>query len=132
MIPKKEYIKNIEVATIPSRTYCLRLDKKRIAGFYDNIESLKQSIYKMLITKRYAYEIYDWNYGIELDDLIGMPKAYIKIEIEKRIKDALSIDDRILKIYNFSYIDIGNDRCGLGVVFYIDTVFGIIKIDTEV
>ena len=38
-----------------SRTYCVRGDK--IEGFVDEIEALKQTIYKILATEKYEYPI---------------------------------------------------------------------------
>lgn len=98
----------------------------------DNIESLEQSIYKALMTNRYTYSIYSWNYGIVVDDLIGKPKEYIKIQIENRIKDTLKVDDRIEDIYNFDFKDIQGDRCAVAISFSVKSIFGYIKISTEV
>lgn len=131
MIPEMTY-KNINIEIMPSKTFCLKLDKKRITGICDKMDSLKQSIYKMLMTKRYAYEIYNWDYGIELDNLIGMPKGYVKMEAEKRIRDALYIDDRIQNVYKFEFVDIKNDKCSLEIKFCVDSVFGKIDINMEV
>lgn len=36
----------------------------------DGMEAVKQAVYKILQTERYKYVIYDWNYGVELEDLL--------------------------------------------------------------
>ena len=117
---------------MPSKTYKIDFDKNIARGLFNEIKSLTQAIYKILITKRYKYEIYDWNYGIEIDDLIGMPKEYVKIEIERRIKDALSIDDRILDVYDFEFFDVYNDRCSLCTNFIVKSIFGDFNFSLEV
>ncbi len=50
------------------------------------------------MTDRYKHEIYNYNYGIELNDLFGKPKEFVKSMLIGRIQDALSVDDRIKKI----------------------------------
>nr|WP_317356779.1 DUF2634 domain-containing protein [uncultured Tyzzerella sp.] len=132
MLPIRNNINNINIITIPSKTYRIDFNKNRAKGMFDEIKALTQSIYKILITKRYKYEIYDWNYGMEIDDLIGMPKPYVKIEIERRIIDALSIDDRIIEIYDFKFYDIYNDRCSLCVEFIVKSIFGNFNFSLEV
>ncbi len=123
---------DIKIIKRPSKTYKIDFNKNRSKGICDEIKSLTQAIYKILITKRYKYEIYDWNYGIEIDDLIGMPKEYVKMEIERRIIDALSIDDRINNVYGFQFFDIYNDRCSLLVNFIVTSIFGDFNFSLEV
>jgi hypothetical protein len=63
-------------------------------------EALKVWIYKAILTPRYNYSIYSWDYGSELFDLIG--KAYTssltKEEAKRYIKEALSINPYILEV----------------------------------
>jgi hypothetical protein len=62
--------------------------------------AIKVWIYKALLTPRYSYSIYSWNYGSELMDLIG--KAYTpsltKEEAKRYIKEALLINPYILEV----------------------------------
>ena len=62
--------------------------------------AIKVWIYKALLTPRYSYSIYTWNYGSELMDLIG--KAYTpsltKEEAKRYIKEALLINPYILEV----------------------------------
>lgn len=132
MIPKRKNLTNTKIVMMPSKTYKVDFDKKRANGYYDELNSLIQAIYKILNTRRYKYEIYDWSYGIEIDDLIGMPKEYVKMEVEKRIIDALSIDDRIKEVYDFQFFDIYNDKCSLEVKFLVKSIFGQSSFSLEV
>lgn len=90
---------------LPSKTYKLMLDSSifkiktdRILGITDNLEAVKQSIYHILNTERYAYLIYDENYGVELEQYIGKDLDYIKATIENTLYEALTYDLRILNV----------------------------------
>ena len=70
-----------------SNTFRVRYESDyKLLGMCDDIEAMKQAIFKIINTERYKYLIYDWNYGIELNDLIGKPIPYVYAEIERRIK----------------------------------------------
>ena len=62
--------------------------------------AIKVWVYKALLTPRYNYSIYTWDYGSELLDLIG--KAYTpsltKEEAKRLIKEALEINPYILEV----------------------------------
>lgn len=86
---------------VPSKTYRLDNDGKRIAGTVDGKDAVLQSIRKLLTTDKYAWEIYDWAYGNELYTLIGMSKDYISVEAPRLIREALLVDDRIIDVTDF-------------------------------
>ena len=62
--------------------------------------AIKVWVYKALLTPRYNYSIYTWDYGSELLDLIG--KAYTpsltKSEAKRYIEEALLINPYILEV----------------------------------
>lgn len=134
MLPEKRKFseEEIEIINIPSNTFKVDFDKNRIKNLFDGIEALKQAIYKILMTERYRYAIYNWNYGIELEDLIGMPKGYVKTEIERRIKEALLQDDRIQDVYEFNFYDLKEDKCAILIEFFIKSIFGGFNMDWKV
>ena len=124
MIPSTSEILNVnlEVVTHPSKQYRLDWDRNRILGTCDNLEAVRQSVYKILNTERYAYIIYSWNYGIELIHLYGKPIMYVCPELERMIKEALLQDDRIKSVDNFEF-----DTSTKGVVsvtFTVHTLYG--------
>lgn len=129
MLPVREDI-NLITEEIPTNTYSMKIFGDRINGYADKIEAMKQAIYKILNTERYQYVIYSWNYGIELKDLIGKPKNYCKVEIKRRVKEALAQDERILDVDAFSFED--KKRRELAVTFTASTIFGNIEIEKEV
>lgn len=84
-------------------------------------------IYKTLMTDRYKYEIYDWNYGVEFDDLIGKSKEFVKAELPRRIEDALIVDDRVSQVTDFEFTNI--DKTTLSVTFVVKTNLGNITVE---
>lgn len=121
---------NIIVEKQPSLSYKMKLEKERIERNVDGIEAVKQMIYKTLMTDRYRFEIYDWNYGVELDDLLGKPKEFVKAELPRRIEDALIIDDRVEEVTDFEFTDV--DKTTLEVKFMVKTIFGNVEAEKEV
>ena len=53
----------------PGKNYRMLLESNRVVGTCDGKEAMKQVIYKILMTERFRYVIYSWNYGVELEDL---------------------------------------------------------------
>lgn len=113
----------------PSKTYHIVIDKNRIDGITDGINSVSQAIYLILNTERYAYPIYSWDYGIQLSDLIGMPMKYVISVIPDRITEALKADDRVKEVKDFSFETKKNK---LYVYFTVVTTVGNIEAGKEV
>lgn len=108
-----------------SNTFRVRYeDDYKLLGMCDDIEAMKQAIFKIINTERYKYLIYDWNYGIELNDLIGEPIPYVYAEIERRIKEALLADNRIKEVTDFRFSNNGGDVLCL---FTANTIYGEIN-----
>ncbi|MCB4302770.1 DUF2634 domain-containing protein [Clostridioides difficile] len=103
---------NFNVRQEPSKTFKLNTEKSKIDGICDDVEALKQAIFLILNTERYEHLIYSWNYGVELNDLIGEPVSYVIPELERRIKEALIQDDRIENVDNFEFQNVkGKVHC---------------------
>lgn len=114
-----------EITEQPTHTYKMNLENNVIRGYTDNIEAMKQAIFKILSTERYQYEMYSWNYGIELLDLYGEPVSYVCPELERRITEALMWDDRIKSVDNFEF-----NISKMGVIqvnFTVHTIFGDVQ-----
>ena len=90
-------------AHMPSMTYRMSEEKKEVRGALDGMEAVKQAVYKILQTERYKYVIYDWNYGVELEDLFGKAVSFVIPELQRRITEALLADDRIEAVTEFSF-----------------------------
>lgn len=134
MIPSfkdKIGINNFESEEMSSKTYKLDFENKTIRGFINGIDSVKQAIYKILNTERYEKLIYSFNYGVELNSLIGKDMEYVKGDIERRIKEALMQDDRILDVEDVEIVNEG-DKDNITIRFNVITIFGDIPIEQEV
>ena len=123
-IDDKEFEEEIE----PSYTYAINED--RISGYIDEKEAIKQAIYLIINTERFEYIIYSWDYGIELQDLIGESISYVKSEVKRRITEALICDDRIYSIDDFIFEQLSKRI--LLVKFTANTIYGSVDIETEV
>ena len=126
MLPAQEIelIEDFTITTQPGLTWRLDLEQKRMSpGMVDGIEAVEQAIYKILLTERYQYPIYSWDYGIELLDLYGKPLSYVRPELERRIREALLQDDRITAVDSF-YFESVADKNSLQVTFTAHTIYG--------
>lgn len=117
---------DFEVVDEPSYTYKMVLpsrdeDESEIKGKTDGIEAVQQAVYKILNTERYTYPIYSWDYGIELNDLFGQPIPWVYPELELRITDALTWDDRITSVTDFQFDNVKND---VHAKFTVNTIYG--------
>lgn len=113
---------DLEVKTQPSKQHEMILDRNRIIGTCDKIQSVRQAVFKILSTERYEYLIYSWNYGIELKDLFGKSVMYVCPEIERRVKEALIQDSRITNVTDFNFDT--SKRGVVSVAFTVRTIFG--------
>lgn len=113
----------------PSKTYRLDLDGKRVRGYADGLEAVKQAIDKALRTARYKNIIYDETYGSELHSVLLDPsttKEFIEVSFPRLIREALSGDTRILGVSGFSF-EYGKDS--VHVKFTAETIFGSTEVE---
>ena len=130
MIPNSVNVEISNYEIQPSLTYKLDLENKRIMGKVDNSDSVFQAIQKILNTDKYAYDIYDWNYGQELLKLVGKDFGYIEVRLPKIIEEALLQDDRIREVTDFEINQISVDT--VSVTFRVITIFSQINYTMEV
>lgn len=140
MVPNVSIISTpINEQTHPNKTYKAVVDerlvigqnvyKNRINNYVDDLDAIEQTIYFILGTERYQFPIYSWNYGVELIDLFGKPMPYVKAELPERIKEALTMDERISDVIDFEFKKNGKK---LGVSFTVVTTAGNISSELEV
>lgn len=130
MIPKLDILATtLEEVEIPSATHKIIYDKDRVSGTVDELEALRQAIYLILNTERYAFPIYSWGYGVELQDLIGKDTNYAISEVQRRVTEALTQDDRILSVSDFNF---EKKRRILNVTCVVHTIYGDIDNSLEV
>lgn len=104
----------------PSKGFKLDEQNYQISGMVDEIDSLRQAIYCILRTERGRYPIYSNSYGIEIEDLYGKDRRFVLPQLEMRIIDALTQDDRITAVNNFSF---STERNKYIVSFVVENIF---------
>ncbi len=106
----------------PSQTYRMDVSNEAVRGYADNLEAMKQAVFKILQTERYQSLIYSGDYGIELADLFGQPVSYVQPELERRVTEALMQDERIISVSGFRFSQ--RKKGELLVSFDVKTIFG--------
>lgn len=132
MIPKQEIAVEgnlLEKRSMPSLTWKIQEEKKEVRGDVDAAEAMGQAVAKLLQTERYRYVIYDWNYGIELEDLFGRNVTYVIPELKKRIAEALLADDRVTAVTDFSF---RQEKGSVTASFLVHTSVGKIAAERRV
>ncbi|MFZ5987090.1 MAG: DUF2634 domain-containing protein [Bacillota bacterium] len=94
----------------------------------EGAEALKVWICKMLKTPRYRYLIYSWNYGSELEELIGKGHASstVQNEVKRLLQDALAINSNIKGVEN---VNLTFQRDRLDISFTAVTDYGEVIIN---
>ena len=86
-------------------------------------EGIKVWIYKAIKTNRYEFEIYTWDYGSEIESLLGkgFQIGFIKSETKRYIEEALSVNPYITKI---NKIDVDFKTDILTAYVDLETIYG--------
>lgn len=131
MIPVGGTLSELPVEDIerPSLTWYLDFNRGRITRMADGIDAIKQTIFQILQTDRFAHVIYSFNYGHELGRCIGKSPLFVRSEVERMLQEALEQDDRIQSIENVR-ADVQGDR--ITVAFFVATVYGTFEFTQEV
>lgn len=130
MIPNTNTLTTqLQQISIPTNTHKIIYDKNRVSDYTDRLEAMRQAVYLILNTERYKYPIYNWQYGIELLDLIGQQMTYVIPTLRQRITDALMQDDRILQVTNFEF---EQNRNKLHCKCLVNTIYGDFTTEIEV
>lgn len=110
-----------------TRTYQLDLENKRLGRrIAENAEAMNQAIFILLSVERFDYKIHSYDYGVELEKLIGKRRGYVEADIRRRLNEALMQDDRITGTTEFRF---STDRESVTVEFTVQTIFGNIPIE---
>lgn len=121
---------DLDMESEPSLTYRLDLENKRIVGKIDDIEAIQQAVLLILQTERYKFEMYSWDYGVEMEDLRGASIPYVMSEVKQRLIDALTADDRIESLEDFKITKVGKST--LHITFTVITSQEEFEMESEV
>ena len=122
--------RDFQIREKPGFTYRMHKEEHLVRGCTDGLEAVKQAVYKILMTERYEYIMYSWNYGVELAGLLGAPVTYVCPELKRRISEALLMDDRIRSVDNFEFEF--PEKGVIHVSFTVNTIYGEMKAEREV
>lgn len=107
-----------------ARDYEIDFEKGKLTGrMVEGIEAVKQWVRIALHVDRYVFRQYSWNFGNEFSTLIGKGynKEYIETEAYRMVVDALSIEESVLGIEDFTC---NFDDDNLTVSFTLKTIYG--------
>ena len=115
-------MEKLEKRTMPSLTWRINEEKAEVRGETDELDAMRQ-------TERYRYAVYDWNYGVELEDLYGKNVSYVIPELKRRIEDALLADDRVTAVTDFSFRE---EKGSVTAAVTVYTIFGEVTAERTV
>ena len=92
----------------------------------EGAEAIKTWVWKALVTERARYEIYSWNFGSEVESLIGQPYTdeLKRAEAVRYVREALEINPYITEVTAAS-VDFDNGVLTIDVT--VDTVDGEVQ-----
>ena len=90
-------------------------------------EAIKVWVYKAIKTTRYQHEIYSWDYGCEIESLIGcgFQLGFIEAETKRFIREALNVNPYITHI---NKIDVTFEGEILRASVYLETIYGSLNV----
>ena len=107
-------------------TWFIDWQNKRINRLATEYEELAQTIHRALMTDRYYYPIYTWQYGSDLSNLIGTKNlAFLKGSIKKSVKDALKFEDRVINVDEVKITQ--TQPNGYHIAVSISTTLGVMR-----
>lgn len=113
----------------PSLSWYINKETNRIEGIVDGQAAVRQAVEIILNVERFRWQIYRPYSGMEWDGLIGQDPGYVGAELQRRVIDALTVDDRVTGISDYDYTV---DGSSLSAVFTVNTVYGSIAESVEV
>lgn len=105
----------------PSKTWYVNPITKQVSGMADGYQAIVQAVEILFSTERFWWQIYSPNFGVQWQGLIGLNPGFVGLEIQRRAKDAIKPDSRLLDITDFSYTVNGDS---LTAQFTVKTVYG--------
>ena len=119
----------VNFQTQPSLSWYINKETNRVEGTVDGQASVRQAVEIILNVERFRWQIYRPYSGMEWDGLIGQDPGYVGAELQRRVIDALTVDDRVTGISNYEYTVDGNS---LHATFTVNTVYGSFDESQEV
>lgn len=122
-------IQDVVFESQPDLTWWRDPDTNRIVGTADGHKAVAQAVEVMLLVERFRWQIYKPFFGMQWEGLLGNNPGYVAAELQRRIREAVTIDDRVTGISDFSYT-ISGDTMTAQVT--VNTVYGPLNQTVEV
>lgn len=91
----------VEFVSQPSLTWYINKETGRIQNSVSGLAAVRQAVEIILNVERFRWQIFLPSSGVQLNDLLGLNFGYVALELQRRIKEALAQDDRILGIADY-------------------------------
>lgn len=128
-LPEGVNVENVVFESQPDLTWWRDPDTNRIVGTAEGLKAVAQAVEVMLMVDRFRWQIYRPFFGMEWENLIGNDPGYVAAELQRRIREAVTIDDRVTGISDFTY-SIQGDSMTAKVT--VNTVYGPLQQTLEV
>lgn len=94
----------------------------------EGLDAIKVWIYLALRVPRYRHVIYSWDYGNELETLVGQgyTKDHLELEVNRMLEEALLINENILSIDN---LEVTQESDKISVSFTANTLYGEVDVN---
>ena len=112
---------DIQLTSRPSRTWIIDRNTMQVGYMDEGLEAVRQSVEIALNVERFQWQIYNTNFGNELEELVGDDADYIQSELPRMVDDALSVDDRVIDTADYVFSVNGDS---MTVSFTVNTVYG--------
>lgn len=113
----------------PSRTWYIDQESLRIRGECTDYAAVRQAVEVILNVERFRWQIYQPWSGMQWEGLLGQDAGYVAAEVQRRVREALGMDDRVRGISQFTYSVEGDV---LKASFVVNTVYGDVDESVEV
>ena len=112
---------DIQLTSRPSRTWIIDRNTMQVGFMDEGLEAVRQAVEIALNVERFQWQIYNTNFGNELEELVGDDADYIQSELPRMVNDALSVDDRVIDTADYVFSVNGDS---MTVSFTVNTVYG--------
>ena len=115
------------------RTYRMDFKNKRIIGMVDGVEAAAQAMFKALQTRRFAYLIYDDQYGCDIFNKIGnlnLTQSYLESDLPSMIEDTFLNEEMVRGINDLEFDIISGDSVAIQLA--VSTIYGDATIEGAV
>ena len=122
-------LQDVRVRQEPDLTWSIDKEANRIAGEVTSLAAVRQAVEIILNVERFRWQIYRAYSGMQWAGLVGQDPGYVASELQRRMGEALRMDDRVRGISDFTY-SVEGDILTASVT--VDTVYGETQASVEV